>query len=515
MRGLLDAHTLTGNATALDVVRAMGDWVHSRLSRLPREQLDRMWSLYIAGEYGGMNEVMADLYALTGDPKFLTTARCFDNTALLGDCVADRDTLAGKHANQHIPQFLGYLRLFEQAGDADYRTAAEHFFDMVAPHRTYAHGGTGQGELFRGRDVIAGSIVTTTNAESCAAYNMLKLARNLFFHRPHARYLDYYEKALVNQILASRRDADSTEDPLVTYMVPVGPGVTRDYGNTGTCCGGTGLENHTKYQDSIYFRSADGTTLYVNLFIPSTLRWTQRRLTVTQRGDYPRAGATTLTIAGSGRLDLRLRAPAWTGSRPTQIKINGRRYAVRPGADGYLSIARRWQDGDRVEVRFPYTLRVERALDDPARQALLYGPVALIAKSADTGYLPLSFYPSLPLSGDLAEAGVVEPGADPMTFTVGAVPFAPFYQADTDPYHAYFHRDEPHIVFAGADSGVDNRADAGGRTFLDALWAQAPFRDRPAFRRAVTSTAREWQAAGLLTEAEAAAVRTAAAAMPA
>lgn len=511
MRGLLDAHTLAGNATALDVARAMGEWVHSRLGRLPRAQLDRMWSLYIAGEYGGMNEVMADLYALTGDETFLETARCFDNTALLADCVAGRDTLDGKHANQHIPQFLGYLRLFEQAGDTDYRTAAEHFFDMVVPHRTYVHGGTGQGELFRARDAIAGSIVASTNAESCAAYNMLKMARSLFFHAPQARLMDYYEKTLVNQILASRRDADSTDDPLVTYMVPVGPGATRGYGNTGTCCGGTGLENHTKYQDSIYFRSADSRVLYVNLYVPSTLRWTQRRMRVTQRGDYPRTDVSTITISGSGRLDLRLRVPSWAGSG-FSVTVNGTRHDARAGADGYASITRYWKDGDRVEVRFPYTLSVERTLDDPGLQALLYGPVALVAKSARAGYLPMTFYPSLPLSGDLT--GAVDPGEQPMTFTAGGVPFEPFYVADAAAYHAYFRREEPSIVFAGTDSGVDNRADTRGRTFLDALWAKAPFRGRRAFRQAVAGIAREWQQAGLLTEAEAAAVRAAAAAAP-
>jgi DUF1680 family protein len=508
MRGLLDAYTLADNATALNVVRAMGEWVHSRLGKLPREQLDRMWSLYIAGEYGGMNEVMADLAALTDDETFLATARCFDNTALLADCVADRDALDGKHANQHIPQFLGYLRLFERTGDADYRTAAEHFFDMVVPHRTYVHGGTGQGEVFRKRDAIAGSIVTSTNAETCAAYNMLKMARNLFFHAPHARLMDYYEKALVNQILASRGDADSTDDPLVAYMVPVGPAVRRGYGNTGTCCGGTGLENHTKYQDSIYFRSADSSVLYVNLYIPSTLRWAQRRMTVTQRGNYPRADTSTITISGSGRLDLRLRVPSWAGSG-FSVTVNGKRRDVRAGADGYASITRFFKDGDQVRVRFPYTLRIEQTLDDPGLQALLYGPVALVAKSAQAGFLPMTFYPSLPLSGDLA--GAVEVGEQPMTFAAGGVPFEPFYLGDTAAYHAYFRREEPTIVFAGADSEVENRADAAGRTFLDALWAQAPFRRRRAFRQAVAGTALQWQTAGLLTETEAAAVRTTAA----
>ncbi len=427
MRGLLDAHTLTGNATALEVARGMGVWVHSRLSKLPRAQLDRMWALYIAGEYGGMNEVLADLHALTGDRTFLATARFFDNTALLAACVANTDTLDGKHANQHIPQFLGYLRLYEQDGATDYRTATANFFSMVVPHRTYAHGGTGQGEIFRARGVIAGSIVNTTNAESCAAYNMLKIARQLFLHSPDARFFDYYEKALVNQILASRRDADSTTDPLVTYMVPVGPGVRRGYGNTGTCCGGTGLENHTKYQDSIYFRNVASNVLYVNLYIPSTLRWTDRGLTVTQTGDYPRADRSTLTITGSGRLDLRLRVPAW-GAQGFTVKVNGTDQPVQVGADGYVSVSRAWLSGDRVDVRFPFRPLIERALDDQNLRALLYGPLALVAKSAATGYL------ALPEN----LASILQPGSAPNTFRAGDVSFEPFYLGNTDAYHAYF-----------------------------------------------------------------------------
>ncbi|MEV6304382.1 beta-L-arabinofuranosidase domain-containing protein [Actinoplanes sp. NPDC051861] len=506
MRGLLDAHTLTGNATALDVVRGMGEWVHSRLSRLPREQLDRMWALYIAGEYGGMNEVMADLASLTGNRTFLQTAGYFDNTALLANCVADVDTLDGKHANQHIPQFLGYLRMFEQGAGRDYRTAAANFFGMVVPHRTYMHGGTGQGEVFRKRDVIAGSIVNTTNAESCAAYNMLKVARNLFFHEPSAGLMDYYEKALVNQILASRQDVDSATNPLVTYMVPVGAGARRGYGNTGTCCGGTGLENHTKYQDSIYFRSARGDTLYVNLYIPSTLNWAQRGLTITQSGDYPRSAATTLTFAGRGRLDLRLRVPSWARGG-FSVTVNSKAFDVRVKRDGYTSVDRHWRDGDRVEIRFPYHLRVEKAIDDPSLQALLYGPVALVAKSAGTEYLPMSWYSSLGLSGDLT--AIVQPGATPMTFTAGTVPFEPFYLGDTQPYHAYFRRVEPTIAFAGTDSGVEN---VNG--FLETLWNKAPFRNRWEFLRAVSDTVRAWEREGLLSRAQSDAVKAAAAAAP-
>jgi DUF1680 family protein len=373
-----------------------------------------------------MNEIMVELSALTGNATFLDTARCFDNTLLLADCVEGRDSLDGKHANQHIPQFLGYLRLFEQGASQNYRTAAVNFFNMVVPHRTYSHGGTGQGEVFRERDAIAGSIDTTTNAESCAAYNMLKLARNLFLHAPDARWMDYYEKALVNQILASKQDVNNTGDPRVTYMVPVGPAVQRSYDNIGTCCGGTGLENHTKYQDTIYLRSADSKALYVNLYIASTLQWSERGLTVTQTGDYPRSDTTTLTVTGSGSLDLRLRVPSWARSG-FSVTVNGQTQAGTVGNDGYLSLARTWSSGDTVVVRYPFQLRVEHAIDDPTVQALLYGPVALVAKSNRTGYLQISGDP----------ASVAKPNG-PMKFLVGNVPFEPFYIGDTATYHAYF-----------------------------------------------------------------------------
>ncbi len=218
--GLLDAHRLAGSETALDIATGMGEWIHSRLSVLDRARLDRMWSIYIAGEYGGVNESLANLAALHPDrPEFLAAATLFDNTALLEATAQGTDLLDGKHANQHIPQFTGYLRMHEQGAGDDYRTAAANFWDMVVPHRAYSHGGTGVGEIFRARGVIAGSLYQYPNdpnhAETCCVYNLLKLARNLFFHTGDAKYMEYYERALYNQILASRLDsaAPTTDDP--------------------------------------------------------------------------------------------------------------------------------------------------------------------------------------------------------------------------------------------------------------------------------------------------------------
>ncbi|GGZ29101.1 hypothetical protein GCM10010365_56690 [Streptomyces poonensis] len=499
MRGLLDAYELTGDDQALTIVTGMGDWVHSRLGHLPAEQLERMWSIYIAGEYGGMNEVMADLYARTGKAEHLAAARCFDNTALLDACAADRDVLDGRHANQHIPQFTGYLRLFDHTGGEEYATAARNFWGMVVGPRTYSLGGTGQGEMFRARGAVAATL-DDKNAETCATYNMLKLSRQLFFHEPDAAYMDYYERGLTNHILASRRDTPSTTSPEVTYFVGMGPGVRRGYGNTGTCCGGTGMENHTKYQDSVYFRSADGDALYVNLYLASTLRWPERGLVVEQTGDYPAEGVRTLTFhEAAGRLDLRLRVPSWATAGFT-VTVNGVRHrgAAEPGS--HLTVSRRWRRGDRVRIFMPYRLRVERALDDPTVQSVFYGPVLLVARTPEQEFRTLSLYRDLTLRGDLADA--IKPAGRPMHFTTNGLDLAPFHTGDDSPYHAYFRRSEPVVAFGAADSGVPNRARADGLTFLDVLWQQAPFTTSARFVRAVRTLADRWTSDGLFIRPE-------------
>jgi DUF1680 family protein len=343
MRGLLDAYHLTGNERAYDIVVKMANWAHLALTLgdithpdytgpVTRSDLNYMWDTYIAGGYGGANEVFAEIHALTGDRRHLDTAKCFDSReSLFGACVENRDILVcapgtqpGRrrpyrlHANTHVPNFTGYMRIFEQSGEDQYHHAAKNFLTMVVPHRMYVHGGTGGNypgsnnnvEMFQNRDNIANSIAQA-GAETCTTYNLLKLARNLFFHEQDPAYMDYYERGLVNQIAGSRADNDSTSSPQVTYFQPLTPGARRGYGNTGTCCGGTGMENHTKYEESIYFRSADQSTLWVNLFVPSRLDWEEKGFAITQETDFPREQATRLTVDGTGPLRIKLRVPAW------------------------------------------------------------------------------------------------------------------------------------------------------------------------------------------------------------
>jgi hypothetical protein len=405
-----------------------------------------MWSIYIAGEYNAMPVVLADLYALTGDEKHLETAKCFINTALYQATVAHTDALNGKHANQHIPQFQGYLQIYEQTEEPDFYTAAANFWDMVVNHRTYTDGGmAGSGEIFGARDVIA-STIGGNNAETCPAYNMLKLSRSLFFHTGDPQYMQYYERALYGQILASRRNTDSGTNPLLTYFVPMAPGSARSYGNLGTCCGGTGLESHTKFQDSIYFRSVDENTLYVNLYMPSTLSWPEKGLTVEQTTDYPTdpAGTVLLKLTGHGRLDLKLRVPYWADKR-FSVTLNGEAQDLDARPGGYVTLSRNWSSGDTIAVAAPFSLRVEKTLDQPRlTQALAYGPVPMVALSDETTYRDFT------LDADLTDS--VAATGDPMTFTTNGLTLRPFYIDDTTRYHAYFHRVNRAPAVAGAQS---------------------------------------------------------------
>lgn len=523
MAGLLDAHEVAGNQQALEILSGIGDWAWSRLEPLEERRLRRMWDIYIAGEYGGVNESLAALHGLTGNDDHLAAARKFDNAEVMDPVVEGEDVLDGRHANQHVPQFIGYLQVFEEGSDEQYLEAAENFWDMVVPHRTYSHGGMGVGEIFDERNYIAGSLFDDENhAETCPLYNMLKLSRRLFFHDPQAKYMNYYEQGLFNQILGSRRDQDSTESPEVTYFVPVQPGEQRSYGNTGTCCGGTGLENHTKYQDSVFFRSVDGSELYVNLYIASELNWEEEGFTIRQETNYPLEGSSTLTVDGSGPLDIKLRVPDWVEKGYT-VRVNGEVQDLDAVPGEYVTVSRRWQGGDTIEIDMPFTFRVERAIDDPTVQSLFYGPTLLVVENGPVGddlqdgLMDFSFYRHVNLDGDLAPA--MTPAEDPLFFETNGYTLAPFFVADpediesttpdededeewqgpqTQPYHMYFRRDEPQVVFGSVDAGVANPSREDGLTFLDAVWDQAPFASHDAFVSTVKRTAKEWSSSGPL-----------------
>ncbi|MFS8204042.1 beta-L-arabinofuranosidase domain-containing protein [Streptomyces sp. CWNU-52B] len=502
LRGLLDAYLATDDSRALDLASGMCDWMYSRLSRLPDATRQRMWGIFSSGEFGGVVEAVVDLYAFTGKAEHLTLARLFDLDTLIDACAANTDTLDGLHANQHIPVFTGLVRLYDATGETRYLTAAKNFWSMVVPHRMYGIGGTSSGEFWRARGVVAGTLSDTT-AETCCAYNLLKLSRMLFLHEQDPAYMDYYERALYNQVLGSKQDRADAEKPLVTYFIGLTPGHVRDYTpkQGTTCCEGTGMESATKYQDSVYFKKADGSALYVNLYSPTTLTWAEKGVTVTQRTDYPREQGSTLTVGGrSAAFELRLRVPSWATSG-FRVTVNGAAVTGTPAAGTYFAVSRTWHAGDVVRVTIPFRTRVEKTPDDPGLQTLFHGPVNLVARDSATSRLRFGLYRNAALSGDLLPSLTPVPGR-PLHHTLDGVEFAPFFEGTEDPTHAYFTRSEPRVVLGSTDSGVANPARSDGTTLLDEIWAGAPFATGAALVTRVRSTVNSWVSAGLLSPAD-------------
>ncbi len=421
--GLLECHKRVGLEEALDVAKGIGGWIYRRLSPLSAEHRRKMWSLYIAGEFGGMNESMSRLYDITGDERFLETAKMFDNDNIFPGLAEGRDTIANLHANQHIPQLIGAHREYMATGDEFYENAAKNFFDIVTGRHMYAIGGVGQGESFRDAYALAANIKDDTNCETCAAYNLLKLAKELYAFDPdNSVYMEYYERALVNQILASQSPVQTPERTGgVTYMLPIGPGAERQYSdnyNSFTCCHGTGMENHVKYQDASFFMT-DG-ALYINQYIGASME--SAPLSVSIRGGFP-FGEAEIRLVFRRDFTVRLRVPRWCERPFPGLEMEGS-YAVLRGKVG---------EEKSVKGRFDYSPRLEFTpdrLDGSAVAALLYGPFVMVVRNPSKEWLTLS--------GDILDRLRPLSEEDVPALTDGEHTFVPMYTADSGPYHAYF-----------------------------------------------------------------------------
>ncbi len=374
LAGLLDAYLYCENEQALEVAKKLGDWVIARNQRLSDEQMQRMLGV----EHGGMNEALANLYALTGEKKYLEIAQRFNHLAVLEPLSRGTDVLTGLHANTQIPKFIGAARLFEATGKPWYRDAAVNFWNFVVHERSYVIGGHSDNEHFSPKERLSEALGPNTT-ETCNTYNMLKLTRHLFCWQPLGQYADYYERALYNHILASQ-DPDTG---MMCYYVPLRSGSHKVYStplDSFWCCTGTGIENHAKYGDSIYFHDGKA-TLFVNLFIPSELRWSQTGLKLRQETNFPYEPRSTLVITNPASSDVTIciRRPCWTTAE-FQVRVNGEVVAESPSQDGFVPIRRTWKAGDRIEIDLPMTLRTEAFRDNPHRLAFLYGPLVLAAE---------------------------------------------------------------------------------------------------------------------------------------
>ncbi len=505
MAGLLDAHELVGSEEALRVATSMGHWVHGRLSRLDDATRQHMWSLYIAGEFGGMNETMARLAVVADEPAFLATARMFDQHDLIAAGASGRDVLDGMHANQHLPQLIGYVHEYEATGERAYLDAAVGLWDQVVPGRMYAHGGTGESEIWGPAGRVAGDI-GHRNAETCATYNLLKLSRLLFQHTLDAKYMEYYERGAVNHILASRRDARSDTSPEVAYMFPVHPGALPEFDNVGTCCGGTGLENHVKYQDSVFFRGAGSPAeLWVNPHASAELTWREQGVRVVVDSGLPLAPEVRVRMERiDGCLDpvsltMHVRVPGWVAS-PVSARIGDATVAVDAEPGQYARVHREWTPGEELVIDLPMSLRAHAAPDDPQVRHLAFGPSVLVARSNSTAWLEMSLDRRRLLDGTILaddpdpRGSLLSGGA----VRVAGVPFEPVWTGSDARYHMYVRSADSTIGFAGVDTGVAARRREDGTTILDTVWAEPIPRTRSSFVARVREAVRAGHADGLL-----------------
>jgi hypothetical protein len=392
--GLRDAYRLAGNPPALEVARGLADWFERTHANLTDEQMQKV----LACEHGGLNETFADLYADTGDERYLALSRRFHHRAILEPLARGEDILPGKHANTQIPKLTGLATRYELAGDPRDRAAAEFFWQRVVYHHSYITGGHCDREHFGPPDRLNDRLSAATT-ETCNVYNMLKLTRHVFGWNPDVAVADFYERALLNHIRATQHP-----DGRVIYNLSLLPGHHKEYQplrDAWTCCMGTGMENHVRYGDGIYFHDDAG--LWVNLYLPSELTWRARGLKVRLETDWPFADTATLTFTCEQPREfaLRLRHPHWAKTG-FAVRVNGGEQALPTLPSSFAVLRRKWRSGDRVEVRFPMSLRTEAMPDNPSRIGIFYGPTLL---AADLGPM------------DQPEAG--QPGFVPVLLTEG------------------------------------------------------------------------------------------------
>ncbi len=372
--GLRDAYLYVGNQDAKQILINLSDWTLALTNHLNDEQMQTM----LRSEHGGMNEVLADVYAITKDKKYLTLAQRFSHTAILNPLVAQQDKLTGLHANTQIPKVIGFKRIGDLTANESLQNAAKFFWQTVHDHRTVAIGGNSVKEHFNDEKDFSNMIDEVEGPETCNTYNMLKLTELLYLTDPKVNYADYYERALYNHILSSQRPDTGG----FVYFTPMRPNHFRVYSQVDKgmwCCVGSGIENHAKYGEFIYAHKDD--ELYVNLFIPSVLNWREKNIQITQSTIFPDEEKTHITINSSKKFALNIRYPQWVGAGELQIRINNKLIKIDAKPGEYVNVNRRWRKGDKIEVLLPMKTHLEQMPDQSNYFALLHGPIVLAAKT--------------------------------------------------------------------------------------------------------------------------------------
>jgi DUF1680 family protein len=384
LQGMIDAYTYAGNKTALSCAIKMGDWLSNRCDKLERAAWQKIFDKI---ETGGICESLANLSIITSDKRYLKTAEFFIQDSKYYPALNGIDQLNNpitsnyNHANTTIPQFLGLFRLYQATGNIDYLNATKFFWSQVALHRMYATGGTGFHEHWNYEPDAFSQELDYQAQETCCSYNMMKLSRDLFCEESNAVYVDYYERALYNHILASQHP----ENGRMIYMLSLRPGHWKMFGNEEDafwCCQGTGIENHNRYGEAIYFKGKD--ELLVNLFIASKVSWKEKNVEIVQQTDFPAGNVSVLKISGNpGNFDLKVRIPYWA-NEGILVYVNGKKLETSAEAS-FISIRRNWENNDEVKLVIPMSVHLEFLPDDSSKFAIMYGPLVMAADMGRSG----------------------------------------------------------------------------------------------------------------------------------
>lgn len=436
MAGLADAYMLCDNSQALKILIGMCDWTAVILKDLNEDQLELMRKC----EYGGMNDILVHTYELTGEKKYLDLSYKFHDKFVLGELEKGIDALQGKHSNTNVPKAIGCARRYELAGREGDKKIANFFWDTMVGHHTYVIGGNSNYEYLGEPDKLNDRLSDNT-CETCNTYNMLKLTRFLYSWDPKAAYADYYERALFNHILASQNPSDG----MMCYFVPLRMGTKKRFSrpfNTFTCCVGSGIENHSKYTEGIYYEAKDG-SLLINLFIPSELKWKDKGVTLRQESKFPDDNriAFTVNAAKPSKFTLKIRHPKWAKS-DLAILVNGKPTKATRDANGYWVISRTWKNADKVDVTAPMELYSESMPDNPNRIALLYGPVVMAGQLGTEMPDPI-FGTTVLLTDNRNVNEWAKHAGAPLTFETSvakpvAVTLIPFYKTTDQYYNVYW-----------------------------------------------------------------------------
>jgi DUF1680 family protein len=373
--GLRDAWLYCGNKSARVLFLKFCDWGISITSALSDEQMQSILNM----EHGGMSEIFADAYQITGEEKYLTAAKRYSHRIFLDSLSQGIDNLDNKHANTQIPKFIGFERIAELGKDEKYGKAGSFFWETVTTNRSLAFGGNSRKEHFPDVTSCIDFINVNDGPESCNSYNMLKLTEDLFRVNPLAKYVDYYERTLYNHILSTQHP----EHGGYVYFTPARPRHYRVYSAPNKamwCCVGTGMENHSKYNQFIYTHIKD--TLFLNLFIASELNWKEKAVKIKQETNFPYEEQTKLMILeGTATFKLMVRYPAWVDKGSLRITINGQDVSYSALPSSYIGIDRKWEKGDLVQITLPMHNSLEHLPNVHEYIALMHGPVLLGAKT--------------------------------------------------------------------------------------------------------------------------------------